>query len=109
MSGHRSVFVRVWRFRPKAGLEAEFEALYGEKGPWAQLFQLGHGYLGTELQRVTLDPPEYRTIDRWESRADWEGFRREFATLYESLDRRAEQVTDMEQLVEELDAPAPDE
>jgi heme-degrading monooxygenase HmoA len=102
------VFVRIWLFRPKAGLEHEFEALYGETGPWTQLFQLGHGYRGTALERVALDPPEYRTIDRWESRAAWEAFRREFAAPYESLDRRAERVTDMEQLVEEADAPAPD-
>ena len=109
MSGHRSVFVRIWLFRPKAGLEAEFAELYGEKGPWTALFQLGHGYLGTELQRVSIEPLEYRTIDRWESRAAWEGFRRDFATPYESLDRWAERVTDLEQLVEESDAPAPDE
>ena len=105
----RPVFVRVWRFRPKAGLEDEFEALYGEKGPWTQLFQLGHGYLGTELHRVSVEPPEYRTIDRWESRAAWEAFRREFAALYESLDRSAERVTDLEQLVEESDTLASDE
>jgi heme-degrading monooxygenase HmoA len=100
------VFVRIWRFRPKAGLEEEFEALYGADGAWAQLFQLGRGYLGTELQRVSDAPPEYRTIDRWESRAAWDAFRRQCDAFYESLDRRAQLVTEVEQLVEEFDTPA---
>jgi hypothetical protein len=50
------VFVRIWLFRPKAGLEHEFEALYGEDGAWTRLFQLGQGYLGTEFGRVAEEP-----------------------------------------------------
>jgi heme-degrading monooxygenase HmoA len=88
------------------GHEDEFEALYGEEGEWIRLFRLGHGYLGTDVQRVAHEPPEYRTVDRWESRAAWDAFRRQHSALYENLDRRAELVTDMEQLVEESDAPA---
>ena len=106
MTRSSPVFVRIWRFRPKAGLEAEFEALYGADGAWAQLFQLGRGYLGTELQRVSDAPPEYRTIDRWESRAAWDAFRRQCHAPYESLDRRAQLLTEVEQLVEELDTAA---
>ncbi len=103
------MFVRIWRFRPKAGLQDEFEALYGADGAWARLFQRGRGFLGTELQRVSDAPPEYRTIDRWESRAAWNAFRGQHEALYENLDRQAELVTQMEQLVEELDTPASDE
>ena len=100
------MFVRIWLFRPKAGHEDEFEALYGQDGEWARLFRLGHGYLGTELERVADEPPEYRTVDRWESREAWDAFRRQHAALYESLDRRGELVTAMEQLVEESDVSA---
>ena len=100
------MFVRVWRFRPKGGFEDEFEALYGGDGAWTRLFRLGRGYLGTDVERVTDTPPVYRPIDRWESRAAWDAFRREYGALYDSLDRQAELVTDMEQLVEEFDAPA---
>jgi heme-degrading monooxygenase HmoA len=100
------VFVRIWLFRPRTGCENEFEAVYGERGEWTRLFRLGEGYLGTDVQRVSHEPPEYRTVDRWESRAAWEAFRREHAALYETLDRRAELVTAMEQLVEESDVRA---
>jgi heme-degrading monooxygenase HmoA len=99
------VFVRVWLFRPKTGHEDEFAALYGEEGEWTRLFRLGHGYLGTDVQRIAKEPPEYRTVDRWKSREAWNAFRRQHASLYEELDRQGERVTDMEQLVEELDAP----
>ena len=109
MSPSLPVFIRIWRFRPKAGLEDEFEALYGADGAWAQLFQLGQGFLGTELRRVSDQPPEYRTIDRWESRAAWDAFRGQHEALYENLDRGAELVTEIEQLVDELDTPAADE
>ena len=97
------MFVRVWLFRPKPGFEREFEAIYGDDGEWTRLFEQGHGYLGTETRRVAHDPPEYRTIDRWESRAAWEVFRARYEALYEGLDERAARVTDLEQLVEEAE------
>jgi heme-degrading monooxygenase HmoA len=103
------VFVRIWRFRPRRGFEQQFEAVYGDDGEWTQLFELGDGFLGTELHRVTGEPPEYRTIDRWESRAAWETFRKRYEALYESLDKRAARVTDLEELVEETEIPNGDE
>ncbi|HJU67144.1 MAG TPA: antibiotic biosynthesis monooxygenase [Gemmatimonadaceae bacterium] len=97
------MFVRVWRVRPKHGFEEEFDAVYGGTGAWVQLFRLGKGYLGTEVERVRDAPPEYRTIDRWESRAAWQAFLRQHQALYESLDERGARVTDLEQLVAETE------
>ena len=79
--------------------------MYGEDGEWARLFRLGQGYLGTEIQLVSREPTEYRTVDHWESRAAWMAFRQEHAAAYENLDRRAELVTQLEQLVEESTLP----
>jgi heme-degrading monooxygenase HmoA len=103
------MFVRVWLFRPRVGLEREFEAIYGENGEWTRLFQLGDGYRGTEVHRVADAPPQYRTIDRWESRAAWETFRERHGALYERLDERAARVTDLEQLIAETETPSHDE
>ena len=103
------MFVRIWMFRPRSGFEREFEAIYGNTGEWTRLFELGDGYLGTELHRVADEPPEYRTIDRWESRAAWETFRERYKAPYESLDERAARVTDLEQLIAETETPPRDE
>jgi heme-degrading monooxygenase HmoA len=104
-----SGFERVWRFRVGAGLEPEFERVYGSTGAWAQLFSRARGYRGTELHRLEKHSPEYLLVDRWESRAAWEAFRRDHAAAYERLDRECEALTLTEELVREADAPLPDE
>jgi heme-degrading monooxygenase HmoA len=100
-----TVFERVWRFRAAADREREFQELYGPSGAWAQLFASAPGYLGTELQRSEGNPREFLTIDRWESRAAWERFRRDHAAAYEDLDRLCEPLTTFEELVGEFDPP----
>jgi heme-degrading monooxygenase HmoA len=97
------VFVRVWRFRPRGAQESEFNLVYGENGAWVKLFRVAAGYRGTELRRVSTDPSEYLTIDRWDSRAAWDAFLREHAARYEDLDRQTRHLTEQEQLVEERD------
>lgn len=104
-----SGFERVWRFRVVAGLEPEFERVYGSTGAWAQLFSRAAGYRGTELQRLEKRSPEYLLVDRWESRAAWEAFRRDHAADYERLDRECEALTLTEELVREADVAASDE
>jgi hypothetical protein len=52
---------------------------------------------------------QYRTIDRWESRAAWEAFRARYEAMYEGLDERATSVTGLEQLVEETEIPRRDD
>src|SRR3982750_206959 len=86
------VHLIVWKFRPEAGKEAEFEAAYGPRGTWAALFARGSaGYLGTELARA--EDGSYLTVDRWASRAAYEAFRARSEEEYAALDRACEALT----------------
>jgi heme-degrading monooxygenase HmoA len=69
---------------------AEFEAVYGPDGEWAELFRAGDGYLGTTLERTGED--EYLVVDRWRSRADYERFLERNAERYEAMSRAHERL-----------------
>jgi heme-degrading monooxygenase HmoA len=89
-------FTIVWRFTIHPESKVRFESIYGPNGAWAVLFARSAGYRGTELLRETTDPDSYLTIDRWESAAAFEEFRRQFAAEYEALDRDCEDLTQTE-------------
>ncbi len=80
-------FTTLWEFAVVPAKRAEFEAHYGPDGTWAQLFRSARGYLGSELLQDRSDDLRYLTIDRWESRAAWQAFRRDHGAEYERLDR----------------------
>jgi heme-degrading monooxygenase HmoA len=90
------MYVILWRFRPVAGQEGEFERAYGPSGEWALLFRRDDGYLGTELLRHSDDPRVYLTLDRWTSRAAYEAFRSRWSGKYRRLDYRLEGLTEEE-------------
>ena len=69
---------------------AEFEAVYGADGAWAQLFRTGAGYLGTTLERT--GETSYLVVDSWRSRADYERFLADNADRYEELSRANERL-----------------
>jgi heme-degrading monooxygenase HmoA len=100
-------FERVWRFRVRAGCERRFEDLYGSEGAWARLFARHAGFRGTELQCAEDARSEYMLVDRWQSRADWDAFRRQHAAAYDELDRHCEALTISEDLIREIDHGAP--
>jgi heme-degrading monooxygenase HmoA len=83
---------RVWKFRPPAGREAEFERAYSSSGHWAQLFERAKGYRGTLLLRPCEAGGWWLTIDRWETQAAFEAFRDEFGIQYRGLDEELEGV-----------------
>ena len=33
------MFIVIWKFVPKTGLEKEFEKIYGQHGLWTELFK----------------------------------------------------------------------
>jgi heme-degrading monooxygenase HmoA len=68
------MYVIIWEYLLKQEYVAEFEKIYGENGPWADLFQKGRGYLGIELLRDSNKLRHYLTIDRWASANDYEAF-----------------------------------
>jgi len=97
--GKGQLLVIVWEFRVHASRASEFEQHYGPEGTWARVFRKAEGYRGTELVRDTSDGTRYLTLDRWESLADYERFKREFAAEYEKIDAGFESLTANEQLL----------
>ena len=91
--------VRIWKFRPPPGREAEFALAYGHVGVWAALFAKANGYLGTELHRPDQTGGWWLTIDRWNSAADFERFQDDFDEEYRKLDRELEGISGEEQFV----------
>jgi heme-degrading monooxygenase HmoA len=90
---------RVWKFRPPAGREEEFEKTYSGTGHWAELFERASGYRGTVLLRPSEQGGWWLTIDRWETGAHFETFEREFGVEYRGLDRELEGVAGEEVFV----------
>jgi heme-degrading monooxygenase HmoA len=99
-----TMYVVLWRFRPREGRQSEFERAYGPSGEWARLFRRGDGYLGTELLQRSEDPREYLTLDRWTSRAAYEAFRARWSDEYRWLDHRLEELTEEETLLGAFEA-----
>ncbi len=64
----------VLLFSYEARDPAEFERVYGPEGEWAQFFDRGRGYVGTELLRDTETPGRYLVVDRWESAEAYNAF-----------------------------------
>jgi 8-oxo-dGTP diphosphatase len=94
--------VILWEYRVKAGREAEFEAANARGGDWERLFRRDPGYRGTELLRVST-PRGYITIDRWVSRATFEGFLKRHRKDYDALDRRQAALTEREMALGHLE------
>jgi heme-degrading monooxygenase HmoA len=99
-----TMYVVLWRFRPREGRQSEFERAYGPSGEWALLFRRSDGYLGTELLQRSEDPREYLTLDRWTSRAAYEAFRARWSDEYRRLDHRLEELTEEETLLGTFEA-----
>jgi heme-degrading monooxygenase HmoA len=91
--------VRVWKFRPPQSREHEFAAVYGASGSWATLFGKAQGYRGTELLRPIEDGGWWMTIDRWEGRAHFDAFQRDFGSQYRALDAELEGIAGDEEFV----------
>jgi heme-degrading monooxygenase HmoA len=53
---------------------AQFEAVYGPQGQWAQFFHGAGGYIGTELLRDVEAPGRYLVVDRWDSADAYNAF-----------------------------------
>ncbi len=102
--GKVTVYVVIWRFRPRVGREREFERAYGPSGEWANMFRRGDGYLGTELLQRSDDSREYLTLDRWASRAAYEAFRARQSSEYLRLDHLLEALTEEETLLGAFEA-----
>jgi heme-degrading monooxygenase HmoA len=89
-------YVVVWEFEVQVGKDKDFEARYGPKGAWAQLFRRDDAYVGTELVRDTGKSNRYLTLDFWISRERYEAFRKENHQEYVAIDQECEDLTHSE-------------
>jgi heme-degrading monooxygenase HmoA len=90
------MFVILWEFKVKRGLEKTFESVYGPDGDWAQLFRRSPDYKGTRLIPDVSYPRRYLTFDYWATQKAFEAFRTQCVTEYAELDKRCESLTDSE-------------
>lgn len=86
----------VWEFRVPLTRTVQFVEAYASDGPWAQLFRRAPGFIETRLLQDTEDAGRYLTVDRWESRAAFEAFKRDFAADYNALDEQLEGLASLE-------------
>jgi heme-degrading monooxygenase HmoA len=90
------MFVVLWEFQVKSGLEKEFEKVYGPEGSWAALFLGSPAYRGTRLLRDTSLPGRFFSMDFWDSQAAYDAFHGQNAASYANLDRQCEMLTETE-------------
>ena len=89
-------FVIVWEFHVTASKRGAFETAYGPQGRWAKLFKTGAGYIRTELIRDLTSPTRYLTLDYWQSRGEYEAFRKKNVEAYALIDEKCEALTTKE-------------
>src|SRR5512135_3081812 len=94
--GRDWLYVVIWEFRVRPGMEAAFEEAYGPQGAWSRLFGSGEGYLRTELIRDLETTGRYLTLDFWSSRQAYEQFRIANAERYRAIDAECETLTESE-------------
>lgn len=100
------MYTILWEFQVPQNRRAAYEAAYDPDGQWARLFAQGAGFIGVELLRCTEQAGRYITVDRWRSRADFEGFKRTFGQAYEALNQGLEHLKASEQRIGAFDAAA---
>jgi heme-degrading monooxygenase HmoA len=98
------VYEIFWEYEVRPGQVGAFEKLYGADGEWARLFRQADGYVETRLFRDVDRPTRWLTVDRWRSRASYEGFIRSAGPAYAALDRRGDALTVRERRVGAFDA-----
>lgn len=94
-----SEHIRIWRYRVAPSRQEEFVHHYATDGTWTQLFQRGHGYLGTTLWQDADDEGTWYTLDRWQSEQDFAAFDADFGNVYAELDKQLEGIASEEALV----------
>ncbi len=76
-----------YRYRVHPAQVRAFEHAYGPAGPWSKLFGAHPGFRRTRLFRHRGEAGVYVTVDVWDSKDAWDGFRAESAQAYARLDR----------------------
>ena len=93
------MFIILWKYQVRHEKQNEFIRIYDSNGAWAELFRKAEGYLGTELLQDETDPTCFLTIDRWETKENFEVFQSLFGNEYQELDAKCEGLTENETLL----------
>lgn len=78
----------IWSFQVVASKQKTFEAVYGSKGAWAQLFRNSPFYKGTTLLKQLDSPLVYWTLDHWYDLKSFEEFYSSYISAYNELDQK---------------------
>ena len=97
------MFVIIWKFTPKTGLEKEFEEIYGPNGLWTKLFKKVNDYTDTTLLKEIDSENVYLVVDRWKSKAAYESFKLEYFEEYHSTDQKCRRLVVNEELAGEYE------
>lgn len=76
-----------YRYRVHPSQAKAFEHAYGPTGPWAVLFSQHPAFRRTRLFRHKAEADIYLTVDVWDSKAEYDEFKRVFAHQYARLDK----------------------
>ena len=90
------MYIIIWEYQVAPEKKNEFEKNYKADGVWAQLFKRENGYLGTELIHSTEHPAQYLTIDRWDTKENYEAFLSQWNDEYKKLDLMCDGLTEHE-------------
>ena len=93
------MFSILWEYIVESENQQEFETVYSPTGDWAELFQRGKGYSGTELLKDAGTPGRYITIDHWSSMEDYEDFLSHYQAEYNALDDVTRNLTSQETMI----------
>ena len=97
------MYIIIWEYQVKQEKQSEFEKIYSPNGAWAELFKKEAGYLGTDLLRDANQPQRYLTIDRWNSKEEYENFLMRRDKEYKTLDAQCEDLTEHEALLGKME------
>jgi heme-degrading monooxygenase HmoA len=98
--------VRVWKFLPAPGREAEFATVYSGAGAWAQLFRQAGGFRDTALLAPVERGGPWLTLDRWDSLNAFERFQEDYGEAYRRLDSELMPLTVDESFIGAFDETA---
>lgn len=93
------MFIILWEYRVRQEKLNEFMRTYAADGTWADLFRNADGYIATELIQDETQKTRFVTIDRWDSKENFEAFQTRWQTEYKALDARCEDLTENETLL----------
>lgn len=93
------MYIILWEYQVKPQKQAEFKRMYAANGAWADLFRNADGYIVTELIQDETQATRFMTIDRWDSKENFEAFQTRWQTEYKALDAQCEDLTESESLL----------